>query len=63
MKPSIGAIGGWSSAHVQSGVDKAMVGNSETDRYSKISTMGPGQALMWGISAKPINTIQYGLAT
>jgi hypothetical protein len=33
------------------------------DRYSKISTMGPGQALMWGISAKPINTIQYGLAT
>eukprot|EP00438_Fugacium_kawagutii_P014281 Skav215766 [mRNA] locus=scaffold106:411050:411874:- [translate_table: standard] len=22
--------------------------------------MGPGQALMWGISAKPINTLQYG---
>lgn len=29
-------------------------------RYSKVSTMGPGQALMWGISAKPINTVQYG---
>mmetsp|Transcript_26835 Transcript_26835/g.63915 ORF Transcript_26835/g.63915 Transcript_26835/m.63915 type:complete len:368 (-) Transcript_26835:157-1260(-) len=29
-------------------------------RYNKICTMGPGQALMWGISAKPVNTVQYG---
>ena len=30
-------------------------------RYHRIPTMGPGQALMWGISAKPLNTPQYGL--
>ncbi len=30
-------------------------------RYNKVTTMGPGQALMWGISSKPINTLQYGL--
>ncbi|CAK8998477.1 unnamed protein product [Durusdinium trenchii] len=30
------------------------------NRYNKVCTMGPGQALMWGISAKPINTLQFG---
>ncbi|CAE7412219.1 unnamed protein product [Symbiodinium microadriaticum] len=29
-------------------------------RYNKVSTMGPGQALMMGVATKPLNTVMYG---
>ena len=31
-------------------------------RYNKVSTMGPGQALMMGVATKPLNTVMYGRA-
>mmetsp|Transcript_3682 Transcript_3682/g.6591 ORF Transcript_3682/g.6591 Transcript_3682/m.6591 type:complete len:370 (-) Transcript_3682:92-1201(-) len=29
-------------------------------RYNKVSSMGPGQALMWSVATKPLNTPMYG---